>query len=280
MTRIIAISSQKGGPGKTTLATNIAAILARHWGRGRTLLIDCDPQANATSIFLGADAAFGPNPPPNLYHVLCSEARADNVIQHAQLKLKRGPSPYILDILPSHISAAAAEIELVSKFERERRLRRWLAPILPNYNYIILDCPPSLGLITINALMAATEVVVPVEPGYFPLVGIGLLKSTIEQLQMQSNPQLRITGVVMMKEDRTRMSSETREVLVNEFPGLILPTVPRRSMVPESQASWTDLLGYVQPDDELRYESLPDVTKAFVDITEEIVRRGKKTTSI
>jgi len=276
MTRIIALASQKGGPGKTTLATNMAALLARHYGKGRTLLVDCDPQANATSIFLGPEVAFGPNPGLNIYHVLCNETRAEGVIQTARLKLRRQLSVHTLDILPSHLSAAVAELELVTKFERERRLKRWLAPLQSRYDYIVVDCPPSLGLVTVNALMAATEVIIPLEPGYFPLVGLGLLRETIDQIRRQSNPQIRITGYVLMKEDRTRMSSETYQVLQKNFPNLVLPSVPRRSVVPESQANLTDLLGFELPGDDSNYDVLPEVTKAFIKIVEEVVRRGKE----
>lgn len=276
MTRIIALASQKGGPGKTTLATNLAALLARHYGKGKTLLVDCDPQANATSIFLGPEAAFGPKPGPNIYNVLCNETRAEGVIRTTKLKLRRQFSAHTLDVLPSHLSAAVAELELVTKFERERRLKRWLAPIQSRYDYIIMDCPPSLGLITVNALMAATEVIIPLEPGYFPLVGLGLLRETIEQIRRQSNPQIRITGYVLMKEDRTKMSAETYQVLQKNFPNQVLPSVPRRSAVPESQANLTDLLGFELPGDDASYDVLPEVTKAFIRIVEEVVRRGKE----
>ena len=276
MTRIIALASQKGGPGKTTLATNLAALLARHYGKGKTLLVDCDPQANATSIFLGPEAAFGPKPGPNIYNVLCNETRAEGVIRTTKLKLRRQFSAHTLDVLPSHLSAAVAELELVTKFERERRLKRWLAPIQSRYDYIIMDCPPSLGLITVNALMAATEVIIPLEPGYFPLVGLGLLRETIEQIRRQSNPQIRITGYVLMKEDRTKMSAETYQVLQKNFPNQVLPSVPRRSAVPESQANLTDMLGYELPGDDASYDVLPEVTKAFIRIVEEVVRRGKE----
>ena len=274
MTRLIALASQKGGPGKTTLATNMAALLARRHGRGRTLLVDCDPQANATSLFLGPEAAFGPKPGLNIYHVLCSDTRVEGVIQTARLKLRRQLSQYTLDILPSHLSAAVAELELVSKFERERRLKRWLAPVQSRYDYIILDCPPSLGLITINALMAATEVIIPLEPGYFPMVGLGLLRETVEQMRRQSNPQIRITGYILMKEDHTRMSAETYASLAQTFPNQVLPSVPRRSIVAESQANLTDLLGYDLPDDDASTEHLPDITQAFIQVVEEVVRRG------
>jgi chromosome partitioning protein len=276
MTRIIALASQKGGPGKTTLATNMAALLARHYGRGKTLLIDCDPQANATSIFLGPEIAFGPKPGLNIYHVLCGETRAEGVIRTTRLKLRRQLSQHTLDVLPSHLTAAVAELELVSKFERERRLKRWLAPIQSRYEYIIIDCPPSLGLITVNSLMAATEVIIPVEPGYFPMVGLGLLRETVEQLRQQSNPQIRITGYILMKEDRTRMSVETLEALKRSFSSQVLPSVPRRSIVPESQANLSDLLGYELPADDVGFDKLPDVTKAFVKVVEEVVRRGKE----
>ena len=276
MTRIIALASQKGGPGKTTLATNLAALLARHYGKGKTLLVDCDPQANATPIFLGPEAAFGPKPGPNIYNVLCNETRAEGVIRTTKLKLRRQFSAHTLDVLPSHLSAAVAELELVTKFERERRLKRWLAPIQSRYDYIIMDCPPSLGLITVNALMAATEVIIPLEPGYFPLVGLGLLRETIEQIRRQSNPQIRITGYVLMKEDRTKMSAETYQVLQKNFPNQVLPSVPRRSAVPESQANLTDLLGFELPGDDASYDVLPEVTKAFIRIVEEVVRRGKE----
>jgi chromosome partitioning protein len=195
--RIIAIASQKGGTGKTTNAINLAAGLARSNTRRKVLLVDSDPQANATAVLLGVSVAAGPRDPKiySTYEVILGEARADEAVKSILLRDERSNADVSLDILPSHLDLASAELELVNAFERERRLRRALDPIAARYDVILIDCPPSLGLLTVNALMAASEVLIPVDPGLFPLIGLNMLYKTIDMVR-QANPELRVLGIV------------------------------------------------------------------------------------
>ncbi|MFW6097948.1 MAG: ParA family protein, partial [Chloroflexota bacterium] len=155
---MIAIANQKGGTGKTTTAINLAAGLARHDPTQRVLLVDVDPQANTTAVFLGVPFAAGPRQPEaeTVYEVILGQTPAEAVLRTVTLSTSEGETPVSLDILPSHLDLASAELELVNAFERERQLQQALDPILERYRFIVIDCPPSLGLLTVNALMAAT----------------------------------------------------------------------------------------------------------------------------
>ena len=217
MGKVIALANQKGGVGKTTTAINLAASLASL--EKRVLLVDTDPQANATSG-IGIDASqIG----KTIYECLCSglpatEATTKTVVDG-------------LDLLPSHIDLAGADLELLERSEREYILRSVLAPILDRYDYILIDCSPSLGLITVNALVAADSVLIPVQCEYFALEGISKLLNTIRIVRQRLNAQLDIEGFLMtMYDSRTRLNNQIYEEVKFHFKGLVFETVIQRNV--------------------------------------------------
>jgi len=261
VTRIIVNANQKGGVGKTTLAINLSSGLARINPRQRVLLVDADPQANATAVFLGIAFAAGPRTHINtIYEVLVEQLPIEQALQ--QVTLAGGD--VTLSILPSHLDLASAELELVNTFERERRLSKALAAIQSQFEYIIIDCPPSLGLLTLNALMAAREVLIPVDPGFFPLIGLNLLHKTIEMVR-QSNPGLHILGIVPTLQDRTALARDTVEQLQEAFGKQLLPAIPRRVAIGEAHAAGQDIFAY---------DGNGDSAEAFNALLQEVMARG------
>jgi chromosome partitioning protein len=216
-TAIVAFANQKGGVGKTTSSVNAAAALAR---RGfRVLLIDSDPQGNATSSF-GVDKSLLRY---SIYDVLVDDLP---VAQAVAVTDRPG-----LDLLPSTPILAGAEIELVDVDERERRLSKALAGALHRYDVVLIDCPPSLGLLTVNALTAARSIVVPIQCEYLALEGLGQLITTIDLVKRRLNPALDIVGVLMtMFDARTRLSSHVVEEVRRYFPQRIFETIVPRSI--------------------------------------------------
>jgi chromosome partitioning protein len=217
MACVIAIANQKGGVGKTTTAVNLAAALAE-LGQ-RTLLVDLDPQANATSA-LGLDKGRQER---SIYEAMIGQIDLDLVVQ---------PTTWAgLSIVPSTIRLAGAEIEMVGLMAREQRLRRVLEPIRSRFDVILVDCSPSLGLLTVNALTAADGILVPIQCEYLALEALGQLTSTLELIRDNLNPRLHLIGIVMtMFDGRTNLSQQVVEQVRTHFPGVVFDTIVPRSV--------------------------------------------------
>ena len=222
MGKIMSFSNQKGGVGKTTTAINMAAYAANA-GR-KVLLVDFDPQGNATSGY-GLEKNALQN---TVYNLLLGECSFSDVIFDTEVEN--------LHIIPSSIDLAAAEVDLVSMPRRESRLKDALAPIKNNYDYIFIDCPPSLGLITLNALVASDEVIIPIQSEFFALEGLVQLMNTIKIVKQRLNANLTINGVVLtMHDTRTSMSKQVTEELYKYFGDKIYTIpVPRNVKLVES----------------------------------------------
>lgn len=216
-TRTIAVVNHKGGVGKTTTAINLGACLAL--AGSRVLVVDLDPQANATTG-MGVDPRRVSG---NVYQILVNDAPVEDAIEPTAVRN--------LFCVPSTIDLAGAEIELVTLFSRELRLRKALAGVVGEFDFILIDCPPSLGLLTVNALAAATEVVVPIQCEYYALEGLGQLLKNINLIQTNLNPELRLCGIVLtMYDGRTRLSEQVANEVRSHFPGKVFGTVVPRSV--------------------------------------------------
>jgi chromosome partitioning protein len=236
MTKTYAIAMQKGGVGKTTSVVNLAAFLAR--GGQRVLVVDMDPQANATSNF-----GYNKNEiKKSVYNLLLEETgHAELIVHNADTKVS---------LLPSNPSLAGAEVELVNLMAREYRLRDGLASANGDYDYILIDCPPSLGLLTINALAAARDgIIIPVQCEYLALEGLTQLMQTIQLVQKHLNPQLQVRGVVMtMYDGRTNLSRQVVEEVREHFPGKVFRTIIPRNVRLSEAPSYGQPITLYAPD--------------------------------
>jgi chromosome partitioning protein len=256
MGRVIAVANQKGGVGKTTTAINLAASLA-HLG-AKTLLVDCDPQSNASS-----GLGFQRDPDrPNTYQVLMGDVDAVAAILPTAIDNLR--------IIPAHKNLIGANIELVNLEYREYRLRHALESLRPAYRYIVLDCPPALDLLTLNALVSANTVLIPMQAEYFALEGVTELLDTVERIKVELNQTLAVEAVVLtMFDDRTNLAQSVASELKTFFGDLLCETtIPRNVRLAEAPSHGMPAL---------TYDPRSRGAEAYVKLAEEIMAKDEKT---
>ncbi len=231
MGRTVTIANQKGGVGKTTTAVNLAASLAA--GEHRTLLVDLDPQGNAGSALgVARDEVEG-----SVYEVLLDGRAVKEVARRTELRF--------LDLLPSSRHLVGAELELAGTERRESRLREALAAVADQYEHVIIDCPPSLGLLTLNGLVAADGVIVPLQCEYFALEGLADILRTVELVKGGMNPSLEVDGILLTMFGQNNLASQVAEDIRRHFTGRVFDTViPRNVRLSESQSHGKPILLY------------------------------------
>lgn len=255
MGKVISIANQKGGVGKTTTAINLAASLAAV--EHSTLLIDVDPQSNATSG-LGIEPSTVSE---SIYEVMVGGIAIEDAVRKTEL-------PY-LDLVPSHINLVGAEIEMVDRSERERIMFKAIESIREAYDFVIIDCPPSLGLLTINSLTASNSVLIPVQCEYFALEGLGQLLNTIKIVRQHLNPDLDIEGVVLtMYDTRTRLSNQVADEVKRYFDDRVFKSVIARNI------RLAEAPSFGKP--AILYDASSVGAKNYLALAREVVKKNKR----
>jgi chromosome partitioning protein len=257
MSRVFAIANQKGGVGKTTTSINLGASLAI--SEKKILLIDADPQANCTSG-LGFELR---SIEKSIYDALTDDVEPKDII------LKTGTDG--LDIVPSHIDLVGAEIELLNVESREYRLKNFISKVRDMYDYIIIDCSPSLGLLTVNALTAADAVIIPVQCEYFALEGLGKLLNTVKMIQARLNPELQIEGFLLtMYDSRLRLSNQVVDQVRQHFQDMVFKTLILRNI------RLSEAPSYGKP--VIEYDAASNGAVNYLNLATEMLKRNKMKT--
>lgn len=257
LSRIIAVANQKGGVGKTTTVVNLGASLAA--ADRRTLLVDCDPQANTTSAL-----GFPKNPARrSLYHGLVLDEPLSHLAQKTQVEG--------LDLIPSDKNLVGASVELVTVEEREFRLKKLLEPLREHYKFILLDCPPSLDLLTLNALAACDSVLVPIQCEYLALEGVSELLDTLMRIRRSLNPTLGVEGILLtMYDERTTLSKQVSSDLRSFFGAQVFRTViPRNVRLAEAPSHGKPIMFY---------DIHSSGALSYLQLAKEVIANGKKRT--
>lgn len=256
MGKVIAIANQKGGVGKTTTAINLAASLAAL--EKKVLIIDADPQANTTS---GLNFSPDNDEKRTLYEVMIGELDVHNALIQTEISN--------LHMLPSHINLVAVEIEMLDAEDRESILKKAIAPIRNEYDYIVIDCSPSLGLITVNSLTAADSVMIPVQPEFFALEGLGKLLQTIRLVQNGVNPDLTIEGfVVTMFDGRTKVHTQVLNQLREHFKDMVFNTIIQRNIrLSEAPSHGKPII---------LYDVMSNGTSNYLNLAREVLEKNKQ----
>ncbi|MEG2596804.1 MAG: ParA family protein [Oscillospiraceae bacterium] len=254
MGKIIAVANQKGGVGKTTSAVNLAACLGAK--KKKVLLVDTDPQGNATSGF----GIHKKETKQTSYDLLIGQASAEQVCIKTPFQG--------VDIIPSSIQLAGAEVELIELEERVYRLKQGLAPVRDRYDYVLIDCPPSLGLITLNALAAVDSVFIPIQCEYFALEGLSQLMATIRQVKRSYNPDIEIEGVLLtMYDGRLNLTTQVVAEVKKYFPQKVYKTtIPRNVRLSEAPS-------YGQP--VIYYDKSSKGSRAYMEVAAEVIKENK-----